>query len=166
MRLPINDEIWLIKRRLKALENLAEDVKKPPNRPSELVMHRADYRAIREAGFGSPCELLAAWKHKEAKENDVASALEHELSIMGATLGSYKSPAHAITALISWHCGIETDPKVNGGKVLVDIADLRKALGVARIPNTKGMSFDYWESLYGGHAPALKRLAQAVADTQ
>ena len=34
----------------------------PASQPSELEMHRADYRAIAQAGFDSPGELLAAWK--------------------------------------------------------------------------------------------------------
>ena len=33
-----------------------------PGRPTELEMHRADYQAVKAAGFDSPGELLAAYK--------------------------------------------------------------------------------------------------------
>ena len=44
--------------------------------PSELEMHRADYQAIREAGFESPGELLAAYKRLAANANPSSAAPE------------------------------------------------------------------------------------------
>jgi hypothetical protein len=38
--------------------------------PPELEMHRADYQAIREAGFESPGELLAAYKRLAGEAQD------------------------------------------------------------------------------------------------
>lgn len=51
------DGIVEIMRDCKAALSQAE----PVSEPSELEMHRADYKAIKAAGFDSPGELLAAY---------------------------------------------------------------------------------------------------------
>lgn len=47
-------------------------------------------------------------------------ALDHQCVIMGTTLGSYDCTKDALNAIIDWHVAVALDPKVNGGKVLVD----------------------------------------------
>ncbi len=37
------------------------------------------------------------------------------------TINSFDSPAKAIQELISWHISVGRDPKVNGGRVMVDV---------------------------------------------
>lgn len=37
--------------------------------PTELEMHRADYKACKDAGWESPGELLAAYKHLAEQDN-------------------------------------------------------------------------------------------------
>lgn len=51
-------------------------------------------------------------------------ALEQELSVMHATVASYSSATEALKALIDWHVQVALDPKVNGGKVLIDEGEL------------------------------------------
>jgi hypothetical protein len=62
------------------------------------------------------------------KDASCEAAMEHELSIMQSTLGSYKSPGEALRALIDWHCAVAVDPKVNGGKVLVPVGLIDEAV--------------------------------------
>lgn len=48
-------------------------------------------------------------------------ALEHELGVfLHKTISDYDNPATALSTLIEWHIKAATDPRVNGGKVLVD----------------------------------------------
>jgi len=60
------------------------------------------------------------------KDASCIAALEHELSVMQATVSSYKSPGEALRALIDWNCAIAVDPKVNGGKMLVPVEPTEK----------------------------------------
>lgn len=66
------------------LEKLADGLEKGPLKApvslelSELDMHRANYRAVQEAGFESPGELLSAYKTL-TKDRDAALALIDKL---------------------------------------------------------------------------------------
>jgi hypothetical protein len=67
-------------------------------------------------------DLWAVWQEAWASQqvpNDVVQALENELATIQTTLGSYANPKQAIAALIDWHVQVATDPKTNGGRVLV-----------------------------------------------
>lgn len=47
-------------------------------------------------------------------------AVEHELATMHATADSYATPLDAVRAVIDWNVMVSLDPRVNGGKRLVD----------------------------------------------
>ena len=64
------DEITVLSREIESLRaqlKAAQEGKTADGNPTELEMHRADYNAIKAAGFESPGELLAAYKVLEDK---------------------------------------------------------------------------------------------------
>jgi hypothetical protein len=52
--------------------------------------------------------------------NEAEIALDNALVNMDRTLDSYPTAKDALDALIAWEIQIATDPRVNGGKKLVD----------------------------------------------
>ena len=50
--------------------------------PSELEMHRADYKAVRAAGWESPGELLAAYKCLAEENKDCRRRLDDLRTIL------------------------------------------------------------------------------------
>lgn len=58
-------------------------------------------------------------------------AIDYELVTFGTTADSYSSPKEAINVLIDCNVSLATDPKVNGGYMLLPIEPTDKMLGAA-----------------------------------
>jgi hypothetical protein len=72
----------------------------------ELVVSNRDYNELRAHALH-----LAEWK----------LAIDHALVVsLQTTTDSYQCPSEALGALVQYEIVIATDPKVNGGKILVD----------------------------------------------
>jgi hypothetical protein len=65
--------------------------------------------------------------------SECAGVLDNALTNMGSTLDSYPTAQAALDALIAWEIQVATDPRVNGGKKLVDAGAV--VLSVARAEN-------------------------------
>jgi len=63
-------------------------------------------------------EATFAGRRKVISEG--AGVLDNALTNMGSTLDSYPTAKAALDALITWEIQVATDPRVNGGKKLVD----------------------------------------------
>ena len=61
----------------------------------------------------------AAWSLFHDREQSAYTALQNEQILTESSVESFASPCDAINELITWHVKVATDPKVNGGKVLV-----------------------------------------------
>lgn len=62
---------------------------------------------------------------------DAYQALQDELIQIQATIESFATPAAALSALIDWHVAVATDPRVNGGKVLVPVEATQEMIEAA-----------------------------------
>jgi hypothetical protein len=74
--------------------------------PTELEMHRADYAAVQEAGFESPGELLAAYKHLSSKLFLTGPSMDH----MDA---AYKLLPNDVRKALSIHMLVEIRKALN-----------------------------------------------------
>ena len=55
---------------------------------------------------------------------DAIKALDRELTMIGTSLESFDSPQDALNFIIDWHVDVASNPKTNGGYMLVKVYDI------------------------------------------
>lgn len=94
---------------------LLRDCKAALSQPTELEMHRADYNAIKSAGFDSPGELLSAYNTltKSAPQDVFEFIYTHGNSAARFENSRDVAPVDALTAWMAGHARVPVEPTKN-----------------------------------------------------